>query len=253
MAWLRRRLREISDGWGTCTLAVIDGAVAGISIETPKAEGKVKLSTLFVNERYRRRGVGTALVARCTQAWAQQSIPSAYVTVATAVEPRLGPILTSFGFLRSAIVKNRYGRDRHEAIYDWEPRMKAALFSMHPTYAAAAFDGTKCFEYRRCRVHVQTGDLIVVYETAPASCVTGSFRVGRVVHGDDSLAQLERSSRLRKEIRNYLRGVRSATAIEICNASRLTSPHALTELEGVERPPQSYCFLLRSPQWVSLR
>lgn len=120
---------------------------------------------------------------------------------------------------------------------------RVALMSLKPAFSVAVLDGRKRFEYRRARVTIRTGDVVLLYESAPTSLIVGVFRVGRVVIGDvDTLLALEPGCELSGGVATYLRGARTSSAIEVLGARRLGAPIALRSI-GLVRPPQSYCFV----------
>jgi predicted transcriptional regulator len=124
------------------------------------------------------------------------------------------------------------------------------LLSIRPAFAALAFSQRKLFEYRRARVGVRSGDLVLLYETAPVGLITGQFRVGGVRYGHAELAQGEPDVRVRELVEEYLLDVSCATAIEITRLERFVEPVTLDEVL-VRRPPQSYMFLGKEV-WDSL-
>ena len=46
--WLGKRLDDVVEGHASCTLAVTESDLAGLTIETPKGKRRTKLSTIYV-------------------------------------------------------------------------------------------------------------------------------------------------------------------------------------------------------------
>jgi predicted transcriptional regulator len=54
---------------------------------------------------------------------------------------------------------------------------------IHPQWAVAILTGSKKWELRRRRPSITSGDVVVLYATAPLQAVVGSFLVGEVLSG----------------------------------------------------------------------
>ena len=120
-AWLDRRLYQVLCGKARCTVALKDGGIVGVTIETPKSGNSIKLSTIFVDPSVRRRGVGQLLIDGCHNQWKRDSVSGCYVTADHRIADHLGKLLTQFSFEKTGLVRNRYGKGRHEAIFSWKP------------------------------------------------------------------------------------------------------------------------------------
>jgi predicted transcriptional regulator len=124
---------------------------------------------------------------------------------------------------------------------------RVVVFSIRPAYAALLFSGEKRFEFRRTRVNISPGTLILVYETRPVCTITGSFLAGSVTHASsDVLIALEESQMIRNLVSEYLANCSFGTAIRAENTSRFQTRISLDDIRAGMRPPQSYCFLTPS-------
>ncbi|MBN9106175.1 MAG: GNAT family N-acetyltransferase [Propionibacteriaceae bacterium] len=115
-AWLRRRLDDALHGRAECWTLAESGRVAGVVILTPKASA-LKLSTIYVADRVRGRGLGSLLMDHVVERASELGFDETYVTVAEHTVPLLRPLLDSRAFTLTALEKHRYGRDRHEAVF----------------------------------------------------------------------------------------------------------------------------------------
>lgn len=115
-AWLRRRLDDVVDGSARCLVLPWDGRIAAAAILTPKAPTVTKISTFFVAEWARRRGVGARLAGSVLDDLRQHGSVESYVTVAHHVAAPLESLLGPRGFVRTAVEPDRYGPGRHEVI-----------------------------------------------------------------------------------------------------------------------------------------
>jgi GNAT superfamily N-acetyltransferase len=120
-SWLQRRLTDAEQGKARCTLAVSrnSGRLAGLTIETPKGNASVKLSTIYVRPEYRGRAIGTLLLQRARERWIQSDITSTYVTVDESRRQSLSSLLRSNNFVLGAVEPGRYAADRTEYVYLW--------------------------------------------------------------------------------------------------------------------------------------
>jgi GNAT superfamily N-acetyltransferase len=119
--WLDRRLWEAVRGTAICRVAEQDGQLVGVTVLTPKAEGKVKLSTIFVGASARRKGIGTKLLDVARRDWIARRAEMVWVTVAHERLPSLCPLLSRHQFRFRCIDLARYGPSRDEAVFVWTP------------------------------------------------------------------------------------------------------------------------------------
>ena len=117
--WLDRRLEDTLSRKAICRLAFDKQQPVGISIETPKAKRRTKLSTLYVAPRYRGLGVATGLMAAMQWRWHLDDIERADLTVDTCRAHQFLPLLERFGFKPMTIERDRYGEGRDELIVSW--------------------------------------------------------------------------------------------------------------------------------------
>lgn len=57
------------------------------------------------------------------------------------------------------------------------------VFSIQPAFVEAFRQGVKAFEYRTRRPHVEIGEMVLIYETAPRSMIVAEATVEEVVAG----------------------------------------------------------------------
>jgi predicted transcriptional regulator len=107
--------------------------------------------------------------------------------------------------------------------------MKPFVFSIRPRFMAMFFDGRKLFEYRTRLPAVESGDTVLLYETAPTSKIVASAVVGIVYDGEPGRvwARTGFSGGIgRAEFDEYFAGRERAVAIEL-DVTRLPEPLAL--------------------------
>ena len=114
--WLSGRLDDALSGRAECLVVLHSREIAGVAILTPKPLA-LKLSTIYVSERFRGLGLGSILMDRAIGAAASSGFDETYVTVAEHTVPLLRPLLDSRGFTCIAVERHRYGRNRHEAVF----------------------------------------------------------------------------------------------------------------------------------------
>ena len=119
--WLTRRLRDVEKGLASCTVAALDDAILGIAIETPKGNHLIKLSTLYVREDFRKKGLGTVIMAFLIQRWRKSGVAKVTGTYDSTVMPSLGYFMRIHGFKEVARVKDRYWAGHTEAVVEWTP------------------------------------------------------------------------------------------------------------------------------------
>jgi ribosomal protein S18 acetylase RimI-like enzyme len=122
--WLDRKLRahESDPSNVRCTLAEVGSTLLGLTIETVKGLGRTKLSTIWVNEAVRRRGIGTRLIDSCLANWRRELLRETYVTASIQVVEVVALLLVPAGFHLRALEPDRYGDGRDEVVLAWTPQ-----------------------------------------------------------------------------------------------------------------------------------
>lgn len=116
--WLERRLCQVDDGTAVVHAVRADGGqLAGVMLGVLKPSGRFKISTLFVREEYRRRGVGGALLDAALVHARVRGAKETYITGATSIRAELAPLLASRSFTRVATEISRYGEGRDEDVF----------------------------------------------------------------------------------------------------------------------------------------
>jgi N-acetylglutamate synthase-like GNAT family acetyltransferase len=115
-AWLSRRLDDVVQGRAHCSLREQDGRVIAAAITTPKGPQVVKLSTFFVAEDCRHRGVGAGLLDSVLGDVDRAGVREIYVTVAHHLAAPLAELFLPRGFIPCALEIDRYGQGRHELV-----------------------------------------------------------------------------------------------------------------------------------------
>ncbi len=119
------------------------------------------------------------------------------------------------------------------------------LLSLRPEYARLIYAGTKRAELRRRRPAAKLA-LVVVYETAPVSRVTGWFRVDRIETAPLSLVWRVYHDHLAiswDEFKQYLAGCLTPTVLTFSTRRCFRRGLPLRTSTGISRPPQSFCYL----------
>ena len=120
LSWLDKRLDGVRDGKASCLLAATeDGQPVGVAIETPKGRGRAKLSTLWVTETHRGRGVGSSMLNWLTTSWVRRDIADVWVTTDLEFCDDLRPSIERFGFEPIGLATGKYSPDRTEIVYGW--------------------------------------------------------------------------------------------------------------------------------------
>jgi ribosomal protein S18 acetylase RimI-like enzyme len=117
--WLERKQRSFEREGARCTLAEVGSTLLGLTIESVKGLGRCKLSTIWVNEPARGRGIGTALLDSCLVGWRRELLNEAYVTVSLQVVGVVALLLVPKGFQLRALERDRYGAGRDEVVLAW--------------------------------------------------------------------------------------------------------------------------------------
>jgi predicted transcriptional regulator len=125
-----------------------------------------------------------------------------------------------------------------------------AILSIKPDFAEAIFRGEKQFEFRRKVFKTQTPTKIFVYASAPISKVIGHFEVAAVISKQPS--NLWRDTKHAAGIKRsyffkYFSGCHEAHALKVRKPVRYSKPLNLSDTFGIDRPPQSFCYVDSPP------
>jgi predicted transcriptional regulator len=126
---------------------------------------------------------------------------------------------------------------------------KAILLSIRPRFAQQIFMGSKTVELRRRAPRLESGDVVLVYETSPTKAIVGWATVKGVETTTPSALWArvkDEAGVTRSEFDAYFAGAATATAIYLFGASKLKAPvelDAMRKLWPWLRPPQSYRYV----------
>lgn len=115
-AWLANAIEQTAKGEAVTLLAVHNREPVGIVIEKPKGCGRVKLSTFFVADGFRRVGIGNSLLENRKLAWEARGVSEVYITFSKNLASHLAPFLERHGFRNCGVRWDRYGPGRHEQV-----------------------------------------------------------------------------------------------------------------------------------------
>jgi len=119
--WLDRRLHEVLDKKARCTIVLFSTVRAGLLIESPKAKGTLKISTIWVDPRFRHYGAGSYVLNQARARWIREGMSYVYVTADLATAALILPLFQRTGFKTEAISYERYGEQRDELVLSWRP------------------------------------------------------------------------------------------------------------------------------------
>lgn len=119
--WLDKRLDEVLASKADCSLVLLNRVRVGLMIETPKGKGTLKLSTLWVDPRFRGIGAGRYLLTQAMARWLRNDLEYVYVTTDVRRAPLVQPFLEQLGFVAGPISFARYGELRDELVLWWRP------------------------------------------------------------------------------------------------------------------------------------
>lgn len=123
---------------------------------------------------------------------------------------------------------------------------KRVLLSVKPRFAEAILAGEKTFEFRRAVFRSPDVTTVVLYASSPTCQVVGEFTIDEILSlGLDALWKSTRKGGWidREYFDQYFDGCETGYALKVKRAKRYTVPLCLRKDLGLERPPQSFCYL----------
>jgi predicted transcriptional regulator len=123
---------------------------------------------------------------------------------------------------------------------------KRILLSVKPKFAEAILTGEKTFEFRRAVFRSPDVTTVVLYASSPTCQVVGEFTIDEVLSlGLDALwnSTHKGGGIDRSYFDEYFDGCSTGYALKVKRARRYRVPLRLNKHFGIERPPQSFCYL----------
>lgn len=115
-----RRLEDARDGYEIANV-VVDGLGAPLALAAEAKKGRAarKLSTFWVAQHARRRGLGAMLLDQRIEDWSDSGIDTVHVTVRASRAQQLERLFLPRGFQRALIELDRYGSGGDEVVLRW--------------------------------------------------------------------------------------------------------------------------------------
>ena len=120
------------------------------------------------------------------------------------------------------------------------------LLSVKPRFAEAILSGKKTFEFRRALFRREDISTVVLYASSPTRKVVGEFTIDEVLSlALDALWGATRAGGAldRDYFDQYFQGRTTGHALKVKRVRRYRSPLCLRADFGIDRPPQSFCYL----------
>lgn len=120
------------------------------------------------------------------------------------------------------------------------------LLSVKPRFAEAILAGQKTFEFRRALFRRSDVKTVVLYASSPTCQVVGEFTIEEVLSlALEALWESTRSGGAidRHYFDRYFHGRATGYALKVKRPRRYRRPLCLQADFGIERPPQSFCYL----------
>jgi hypothetical protein len=137
-AKLLTRLEEALIGCATAHVTDLPGfGPIALASETSKGRDRVKLSTFWVDPRFRGFGIGGSLLDHRISNWEQRDLSAVVVTVREERAAELEGLFIPRGFSRIAMDLNRYGEGQNEVILRWVCGSNATHTLAHRVHRAA--------------------------------------------------------------------------------------------------------------------
>lgn len=125
---------------------------------------------------------------------------------------------------------------------------KYLFIAVKPEYANKIISGQKDIELRKMKPHVQQGDYVIIYASAPVKAVLGFGKIKGIIECNPKYLWERYSNRLginKQSYFSYYDGYHKAVGIEF-DMIRAISPIGLEELRKVDpnfQPPQIYRYV----------
>ena len=112
-------------------VALHDRIPSALSSETSKGAAGIKLSTFWVDPRFRGLGIGSRLLDFRISDWIICGKEQSIVTVREERAVELERLFLPRGFMRIATVNDRYGDGRNEVVLRWRSQQFMNAYACH--------------------------------------------------------------------------------------------------------------------------
>lgn len=125
---------------------------------------------------------------------------------------------------------------------------KYLFIAVKPEYANKLISGQKDIELRKVRPHVQQGDYVIIYASAPVKAVIGLGKIKNIIECSPNEMWVKHSIRLgitQQDFNTYYIGHKKSIGIEF-EMIKPIAPIGLEELKKVDsnfHPPQIYRYV----------
>lgn len=122
---------------------------------------------------------------------------------------------------------------------------RVALMAIQPRYSQAILAGTKTVEFRK-RPLAEDVRTVLIYETAPTSCVVGAFTVADTVQLSPRTLWRElgaAGSITRLDFMQYFASYKTGVGLVVGSVQKLQRPITLAELVPRPAVPQSFAYI----------
>ena len=134
---------------------------------------------------------------------------------------------------------------------------KYLFIAVKPEYANKLISGQKDIELRKMRPHIQPGDYVIIYASAPVKAVIGSGKVKNIIECTPNEMWAKYSLRLgimQQDFETYYVNHKKSIGIEFEIIKPIT-PIGLEELKKVDskfHPPQIYRYVTNEEITIAL-
>lgn len=128
------------------------------------------------------------------------------------------------------------------------------LLSIKPEYSELIYAGVKLWEYRRTIWKNQEVEDGIIYTSKPIQLITGTFKIGRILHLplSELLLRTGGDTGISKEkFYQYFGAIEKGYAIELLWVYRLKNPLPIFKTLNIN-PPQSWRYVWRNGRYLGL-
>lgn len=131
---------------------------------------------------------------------------------------------------------------------------KRILLSIHPHHAKNILGGRKTVELRRTKLPIRSGDIVIVYASAPTMATVGEFTVKHILQAPPSplWEKVKRGAGIsRAKYRSYFEGSTTAYGIVVAKTKTYRQP---VDLQNIREnwhgfvPPQTFRYISAEEQ-----
>ncbi len=187
--WFKKKTRERNAKLNNLRILLVNSPSKPIGIIiTQNKKDYVKISTLYIKQKYRNQGIGSYIMKNELNYWQNLRKKRFLITVSDKALDKcayFGYFLEKFNFIETTTLLDHYINGVSEIIFIREALSspRPIIMSIKPQYSKLIRNRKKNIEIRKKILkHINRNSRIYIYESSPSKAIIGFLEIDRIIH-----------------------------------------------------------------------